>query len=273
MAYKLDQSIRLTPEENGTFLCDASDAYWNFSGAFGGWAVAVAVSAVNRSAGARGDLASVNAVFPDALGRAPLSVRPRKIRERARTDFWRVEFLDHAEPGAPLFAADIVMTEPRGASLTYHAAVPVVEDLPAPETLPRFPMPGGPQWLADYDQRLVSGRPFRKADRPVSLSWLREADGRPLDAVGLAAISDTYMPRVFFVDTAMHMGSTVSYSLNLFANAAELSAVGDDFLLMEADAAVIANGAYDQRGVIRARDGRVLAVTNQVAFFRSSGPR
>lgn len=265
MSYKLDASIKLTPEGGGDFHCDATDAYWNFSGAFGGWAVAVAVEAVSRSEGARGQLASVNAIFPDALSRAPLIVRCRKLRERARTDFWRVEFLDYETPATPLFAADIVMSEPRSSDVGYQPPAP---DVTPPEDLKPFPMPGGPQWLVDYEQRLVKGRPFTVAKRPDSISWLREADGRPLDATGLAAISDTYMPRIFFADDKMHMGSTVSYSLSLFATAEELAEVGDDFVLLEADAAVIANAAYDQRGTIRARNGRVLAVTNQIAFFR-----
>lgn len=265
MTNKLDASIKLTPESDGVFHCDATNAYWNFTGAFGGWAVAVAVEAVSKSPGARGDLVSVNAIFPDALGRNPLSVRTRKLRGRARTDFWRVEFFDHATPAEALFSADMVMSAPRTSEISFHAPLP---DVPAPEDIAPFPMPGGPQWLVDYDQRLAKGRPFTVAERPESVTWLREADGRPLDAKGLAAISDTYMPRIFFADNKMHMGSTVSYSLNLFANAEELAAVGDDFLLMEADAAVIANGAYDQRGIMRARSGRVLAVTNQIAFFK-----
>lgn len=265
MTYKLDRSIKLTPESDGVFHCDASEAYWNFSGAFGGWAVAVAVEAVARAPGARGDLVSVNAVFPDSLSRDPLSVRAQKLRGRARTDFWRVEFFDHATPDQAKFSADLVMSMPRDSEVTVQPPLP---DIPAPEDLAPFPMPGGPQWLVDYDQRLVKGRPFTKGERLDSITWLREADGRPLDATGIAAISDTYMPRIFFADTKMHMGSTVSYSLSMFASAQELAAIGDDFLLLEADAAVIANGAYDQRGTIRARDGRVLAVTNQIAFFR-----
>lgn len=265
MIYKLDDSIRLTPEGDGEFHCDATNAYWNFTGAFGGWAVAIAVEAISKSPDVRGDLVSVNAMFPDALGHDPISVRTRKLRGRARTDFWRVEFYDYAAPAEVLFCADLVMAMPRTSDVSFQPPLP---DVPAPEDIKPFPMPGGPKWLGNYEQRLVKGRPFTKAERPDSITWLREADGRPLDAKGLAAISDTYMPRIFFADNKMHMGSTVSYSLNLFANSEELAAIGSDFLLMEADAAVIANGAYDQRGTMRARDGRVLAVTNQIAFFR-----
>lgn len=265
MTYKLDQSIKLSPLGDEAFLCDPSEAYWNFSNAFGGWAVAVAVEAVSRVPNVRGDLLSVNATFPDALARAPLTVSTRKIRERARTDFWRVEFFDHAAPADPLFCADIVMAAPRSSEQGYQPPMP---DIKAPEDIPPMPLPPGPQWLADYDQRLVKGRPFSIAKRPDSITWLRDTDGRPLDATGIASISDTFMPRIFFASNTMPMCSTVSYSLSLFASAAELAEIGNDFLLLEAESAVIANGAYDQRGRIRARSGRVLAVTNQVAFFR-----
>ncbi|MEM7544286.1 MAG: thioesterase family protein [Pseudomonadota bacterium] len=265
MTYFLDEATALEGTGPGTFRLQSAPTYWNMFGAFGGWIVASAVRAVLASDGARGNLVSVNAIFLASFKQEALIVTTQPLSRRARTDFWRVSIATEAAPTAPVFSADIVMSEGRETDLAYDTPLP---DAPAPEGMKRTDLSAGPAWQQRYDQRLIKGRPFKAAERAYTLNWLREVDGRPLDAVGLAAISDTYMPRTFFLCDTLRMGSTVSFSLNVHATAAELAAIGDDFLLMDGDSDVVGAGMYDQRGRIWSRSGKVIAITNQIGFFK-----
>ncbi len=265
MTHALDEATALTATGPGTFRLMPSDTYWNFVGAFGGWTIAAAARAVLASEGMRGTIVSINAIFPSAFDKAPLIVTTTKLTAKARTDFWRVSIATEADPMVPVFSADIVTSATRESDLNFDTALPAA---PEPEGMTRTDLSIGPPWQQHYDQHVIRGRPFRKSDRPYSLNWLREADGRPLDVIGLAAISDTYMPRTFYLGDRMRMGSTVSYSLNIHMNDAELAAIGTDFLLMDADSDSVGNGMYDQRGRIWSRDGRIVAITNQIGFFK-----
>lgn len=265
MSHSLDQSTILTPRGSGRYQLVPSDNYWNMVGAFGGWSISAAVRAVLLDENMRGEVVSVNAIFPSGFSRDPLDVTVISLCKRGRTDFWRITFTAADDPELIFFSADIVTTETRETDITNDAPLP---DVPQPEDMARTDLSLGPKWQQHYDQRLIKGRPFKAAERAYTLNWLREADGRPLDATGLAAISDTYMPRTFFLANEMRMGATVSYSLNLYATAAELAAIGSDFILLEGDSDCVRDGKYDQRGKMWSRDGKVLAITNQIGFFK-----
>lgn len=265
MTFNLDIATALEPTGRNTFRLQPSDTYWNMLGAFGGWSIAAALRAVLMSEGVRGDVVSINAVFPASFKKEPLILTVAPISRQRRTDFWRVAMSTEADPSSPVFSADIVLAEGRETDLSLDTTMP---DAPPPEEMKRTDLSAGPAWQQRYDQRMIKGRPFKAGDNAYTLSWMREVDGRPLDAIGLAAMSDTYMPRTFFISDKLRMGSTVSYSLNIHASAGELAAIGDDFLLMDGDSDVIGAGKYDQRGRIWSRSGKVIAITNQVGFFR-----
>ncbi len=265
-SYALDTATHLEPLGDGRFRCRADQAYWNFTSAFGGWALALALEAVRLAGGAEGDLVSINAIFPDALKAKDLTLTAACLRQKAKTAFWRVEYrLADVADSPLLFSADLVLSKRRASEVAFQTAAPVV---PAFEACPVFDSGMGPKWMAHYEQRTVHGQPMTKQARPNSLIWMAERDGRPWDEKGLAAVSDAFMPRVFFADTTLRFGSTVSYSLHVFAEADDFMQAGSEPLLMEGDADAIASGVYDQRGKIWSTAGRLLAVTNQVAFFR-----
>jgi len=112
---------------------------------------------------------------------------------------------------------------------------------------------------------LCGGGGDRVPDLPAPL---KEKDARPLDSKGLAAMADTFMPRVFFITDKPKLGYTVSLALSILVSDAELAQAGRDFLFLEGDSDCVRAGAYDQRGRLWSRSGRLLATTNQIAFFR-----
>lgn len=266
MGFALDMATTLTPLSSGRYSCATSDIYWNVENAYGGWALALTVEAIHSDPRCRGDLISINAIFPAAIVKGDVVIRVDRMVNRGRTDFWRVAIFNDQDEAELLFSAYVVMALRRTSELDFETMMPVV---PVPEDSKGLEFNRlGPKWLCQYDQRLVAGVPFGANERPRSLTWVKENDGRPLDAKGLAALSDTMMPRTFFMTDRLRFSSTVSYSLSVFAQEVDFEQTGDDFMLIEGDCDCIRHGSYDEHGKIWSRSGKLLAVTRQVAFFK-----
>ncbi|MEM7270024.1 MAG: thioesterase family protein [Pseudomonadota bacterium] len=265
MAYQLDISTTLSRLDEGRFAFSGEGVYLNFDTAYGGWAAALAVEAVQSADGSRGAPVSLTATFPDAITPEPLEIAVTLLRRRARTDFWRVAFLRAAAPDEAVFHADIVMSEERTSDLDYQITAPAAPD---PDTVIAPDRKMGPGWWKHIAIRPINMPFFTKAETPDTLSWMKESDDRPLDAKGLIALSDALPPRSFFLDNKPRFGSTVTMSVSLFASAEDYAAVGSDFLLSQGECDIVRNGTYDLRGRLWTRGGKLLAVMNQIAYHK-----
>jgi len=140
-------------------------------------------------------------------------------------------------------------------------------DVAAPEASPRLPDTPGPRFLSRYEQRVALGKPFSQQERPHSACWVRDAADRPWDAKALLAVSDTPMPRTFFLDPTPRFGATVQYDLQLFCTRDDLTAIGSDFLLIEATSDRVLSGRFSQVTRIWSGSRRLLAISHQLAFY------
>ncbi|MEO0643749.1 MAG: thioesterase family protein [Pseudomonadota bacterium] len=262
--YPLDTSTELESLSETRFKSPAGEAYWNFTSAFGGWALALGFSAVQQAYPQKGLLASATASFLRPLPETGLMVDVRALREGRRTNFLRTEFSGESEPGALVFAADYVFSDIKDKPLDYTCAMPEV--MP-PEDAPALPNEPGPKFLSRYYQRVALGQPFTAQERPHSAFWVKDAADRPWDAKALLAVSDTPMPRSFFLDTTPRFGATVQYDLHVMCSAADLEACGQDYLLVEATSDRVYSGRFSQRARIWSRAGQLLAISNQLAFY------
>lgn len=262
--YPLDTATLLTKGEEGSFASAGGAAYWNFQSAFGGWALALALEAVRAAGPQEALLASATAHFMKPLPEQGLALTVRPLREGRRTSFVRAEGFAGEDRPQPLFAADFVFSDAREGALDYATDFP--QACP-PEQATPLPTTPGPRWLAHYDQRLAEGRPFTAQERPRTLAWVRDAAGRPWDEKAILALSDTPMPRTFFLDPAPRFSATVSYDLHMLCTRAELEALGSDYLLVETDAPRVARGRFSQAVRIWSADGTLIAVSHQLAFY------
>ena len=265
MTYHLDNATRLEPQGDGVFAYGGGGAYLNFDTAFGGWVMALAAEAVQQSEGARGRIISFTAMFIDAIRDKPLTITVTSLMKRPRTDFWRVAIAYTEAPEQVIFTADIIASLDRNGDLSFEETRPVA---PLPEDVKRATGFGTPGWFKHIDQRWTVGRPFKVSERPYSVTWARDAEARPLDAKSLLLLSDAIAPRTFFVTEKPTFGSTISISVSLFASDADYAEVGEDFVMIEGDSSVIRSGAYDQSGKLWSRSGKLLAISNQVAFYK-----
>lgn len=209
-------------------------------------------------------LASTTASFLRPLPQSAIDIDVRLLREGRRTSFLRTEFTSEDKPSEPLFTANYVFSGMKEKALDYACDFPDAKPPADSELLPGSP---GPKFLSRYEQRVALGKPFSAQERPHSALWVRDAEGRPWDAKALLAVSDTPMPRTFFLDAAPRFGATVQYDLHVFCAQADLDELGGDFLLIEANADRVFSGRFSQTTRIWSKARKLLAISNQIAFY------
>jgi hypothetical protein len=156
---------------------------------------------------------------------------------------------------------------------TWSAAEAVAPaDVPLPEALPRPRLIGTPAWVQRYDMRFAAGAPapfdgIEQADS-VSRVWVRDEPPRPLDFVSLAAICDTFFPRIFVRRRSRVPIGTVSLTTYFHADAQMLAAQADRHVLGTARALNFRNGYFDQSAEIWSRERQLLASSHQVVYYR-----
>ncbi|MEO0608731.1 MAG: thioesterase family protein [Pseudomonadota bacterium] len=267
MTYSLDQATELEKIDGNRFRRDVDETWWNFDNAFGGWAAATAFSAIQAREDCRGELLSLNAVFPRPIKSGQIEVQTELLARRTQSDFWRVTIVSGAQPDDTLVAFDIVMGRKRALDEDSFEKIP--PDAPEPDSLEQMNMEGmGPVWLQHYDQRPFIGTPFTRNVRPRNCAWVSHKDGRPIDTKGLIALCDTPMPRVFFTATTPRFGSTISFSVSSTCGEDVLNALQTKRVLIEADSRNVGRGSYDQLVNIWSECGSLLSVSNQTAVFR-----
>ena len=262
--FPLDLATRLSPIDDKLLRSSGDGAYWNFKSAFGGWALALGYSAINEANPQPAMLASVTASFMKPLPQDPIAVSVRSMREGRRTSFLRTEFMNDSDSDEVIFAADFVFSDMKEKALDFSCQMPRVEAVDDSPPLPDTP---GPKFLSRYEQRIALGKPFSAQERPHSACWVRDASDRPWDAKALLAVSDTPMPRTFFLDTMPRFGATVTYDLQVFCTQDDLDEIGTDFLLVEATSDRVLSGRFSQTTRIWSRDAKLLAISNQMAFY------
>jgi acyl-CoA thioesterase len=116
------------------------------------------------------------------------------------------------------------------------------------------------------------GFPPRPSGDSRSLAWVRSRRG-PLDKALLGMITDNSAPRAMYALGPAVMTTTLSLTAYLHATAGEIAAVGDDFILVECEGRVGGGGASDERSSYWTRDGKLLATSEQLAWYRPREPR
>ncbi len=98
--------------------------------------------------------------------------------------------------------------------------------------------------------------------------WFKDFPDRPLDFQSLSAACDVFYPRIYIARPVVCPAGTVSITTYFHATADALRAVGSDFLLGEARAAVFHRGYADQTARLWTRGGRLLATSTQSVYFK-----
>ncbi len=181
------------------------------------------------------------------------------------------------------FYAELVQGETIAASATMvfakrsptwgHHANPMPEAPPAAEVAPLTKKPPL-AWLGAYEFRYVTGLPimaseaFPEPKSAQSLIWVADQPPRPLDHVALASLCDVFIVRVFQVRGLRTPAGTVSMTSYFHASAEELARQGTRPVLAKADSIRFGDQFHDQQAELWSDEGKLLATTTQVVWFR-----
>ena len=266
--HPFDMALRLSAEGENRFSGSTSAAYANMVGPFGGITCAVLLQAVLVHGQRQGDpiAQTVNFAAPIADGAFEIEAIP--VRTNRSTQHWIVQLRQNDAVSATATVALAVRRETWGAS----EAVP--PSLPAASTLARMPLDVfAPEWVRRYDLRFAEGglpASFDGREQPHSRSevWVRDEPPRPLDFASLAALCDSFFPRIFLRRRTFAPVGTVSLTTFFHADAATLARQSDRHVLGAARAMNYSNGFFDQSAEIWGDDGELLASSHQIVYYR-----
>ena len=236
-------------------------------GLWGGYAIGLCVRVLEAEPEAAGEALSLTLTYAAGLPAGELDVRTRRIRQGGSIGVWEVELLPAGSDQVGVHAIVTLARRP----VTPAFAFAVMPDAPDPESLPAVQHPAGLQHYgaSAFERRTLEGFPPQPGGSSRSLAWVRSRRGS-LDKALLGMMTDNSAPRVMYALGPMVMTTTLSLTAYLHATVEELAAVGDDFILVECEGRVGGHGASDERSSYWSRDGRLLATSEQLAWYRAA---
>ncbi len=238
-----------------------------FTGAFGGWVAAHALTAAARMVDDEAaDPLSMSIDFLRGIGPGEVVSSANLTHASRSVRFVRVTT---THDGVPAADSSVILARRRPTDSLTPAKCPPCA---APESLQPAPAAGLPvTWIRQFDLRFASGYPGERNADLRSLVWVRLHERRPLDFARLVAIADTPLPRIFLHYGAASRISTVTLAMQFHANRTDLAAVGDDFVLTESWCNAARHGYFDQQTRLWARSGELLGVSSQIVWFQVGG--
>jgi acyl-CoA thioesterase len=261
-----DAAVALQARERGVFTGHTSPPYANMIGPFGGITAAQVLNAVLLHPDRLGEPVALTVNFAGPVADGPFEIRPRAARTNRSTQHWTVELLQ----GDEVLVTATVFTAVRRETWAGHEAR--MPDAPPPRELERTPR-HGVEWLHRYDMRFLEGRIPAKwngaqQDESLTRLWVRDEPPRPLDFPSLTALADVFFPRVWLRRAQFVPIGTVSMTLYYHASAAQLAAIGDGFLLVQAQGQGFGGGYFDHAGQLWDEAGTLVATTHQVVYYK-----
>jgi acyl-CoA thioesterase len=272
--HPLDIATSLEPLPDGGFRGRTDPAYANMVGPFGGVTAACLLQAAMQHEKRIGEPVALTVNYAAALADGEFDIAARPLRTNRSTQHWAIELSQRGEVAASATAVFALRRE------TWSAPEAVAPPgLPTPDALPRASTIGRPAWTQRYDMRFARGPMpdvFDGQHQPDSLSqlWVRDEPPRPLDFIALAALSDSFFPRVFVRRRQVVPIGTVSITTYFHADAALLAMQGDRHLLATARALNFRNGYFDQSAEVWSDGhggdgaGQLLASSHQIVYYR-----
>ena len=263
LAHDLD--MPLTPVGAGRWTTIAGSEWSNPGGGlWGGYAIGLCIRVLDAEPDAVGEALSLTLTYAAGLPAGLLDIRTRRLRQGGSIGVWEVELLPAGSEQVGVHGIVTMARRPETPPFAF-ARMP---EAPDPESLPSPEMPGATHYgAAAFERRTLDGFPPTPGDNSRSLAWVRPRRG-PLDKVLLGMITDNSAPRAMYAFGQRARTTTLSLTAYMHATAAELAEVGDDFILVECEGRVGGGGASDERSSYWSRSGKLLATSEQLAWYR-----
>jgi acyl-CoA thioesterase len=246
-----------------------SDDYWAFVGPFGGATAATILRALIDHPQRTGDPLALTVNYCAPIAQGPFDLDVRLVKANRSSQHWCVELSQGGGEVATLATAVFAERRPSWAHqvAAFPGAKPFEETLPYPNI--------AASWANQYDFRFVEGElriGTAKQDTPASSYskvWIGDRAPRKLDMLSLMAMSDAFFGRVFHARREMVPFGTVSLTTYFHTDAEALAAENITRVLAVADAKIYHKSYGDQTGELWSPNGRLLATTTQIAYFKA----
>lgn len=265
--HPLDAATKL--EASGDKLTGAtSDAYWNFTGPFGGATAATLLNAAMQHPKRQNLPLAMTINYCAPVAKGAFDVHVAEKRTNRSTQHFSVEMTQ----GADVIATSTLVFAARPEGFSHVSA-----QMPAVKTLEEIDAPKATAplaWIGRFDMRFASGFPAMRKDDSAALGsprtevWMRDNPARKMDFLGLMNMSDAFFARPFHVLGRLIQVGTVSMTTYFHCDESDLAEVGEDYLLGVADANVFNKGYADQTAWLWSRKGKLLATSQQILYFR-----
>ncbi|WP_419911092.1 acyl-CoA thioesterase [Hoeflea sp.] len=264
MTFTLDDTLGLERISDDVFKSSTDQRYWNLIGPYGGWIAALMIKAViHDREDPRFEPVALTIDFMKAPAEGELILKRSCDRAGRTAAFWRVE-LETAD-GKPCARAMVTLAPHRETMVFSQRNMP---DVPPPQEVERFRTEVLPvKWAHLYETRVITGKMGEISPDARSLTWIREADERPLDHVSLTALCDSPYPRIFLATGRPSNISTITMTVYFHAPLAELEAIGSGYLLADARCERSVGGFYDQHTSFYSAQGDIVAVSQQLVWY------
>ena len=263
-----DDATRVTASDSG-WQGQGSPDYWAFVGQFGGVTAATLLRALIEHPQRSGDPLSLTVNFCAPVAEGAFDLDIRLVKANRSTQHWSIEMTQGSAEVVTFASA--VFAERRPSWSHQQAEFPQATAFE--QTLPytRIAAP----WVRQYDFRFVEGEPkFGGAPSSVPSSaysklWIGDRVPRKIDVLSLMSMSDAFFGRVFHARSELVPFGTVSLTTYFHADAQDLAAEDTSRVLAIADASIFHKSFGDQRGELWSPQGRLLATTSQIAYFKA----
>ena len=266
--HPFDIATHLDPLPEGSFVGQTRPSYANMVGPFGGVTAACLLQAPLQHEARLGDPIALTVNFAAAVADGKFTIGARPLRTNRSTQHWAVE-LRQGEAIAASATAVFAVRRP-----TWSATDAVPPKPPATaDSMARTPPIGHLAWTERYDMRFARGGLPAALDEQeqadaVSHVWVRDEPPRPLDFPSLAALCDSFFPRIFLRRHKVAPIGTVTLTTYFHADADTLRAQGARHLLGNVRAVNYRNGYFDQSAEVWGDDGQLLATSHQLVYYR-----
>jgi len=261
-------SLPLTAVAPGRWTTLAGPEWRNPGGGlWGGYAIGLAIRVLEAEPEAAGEALSLTLTYVSRLPAGELDIRTRRLRQGGQVGMWEVELYPAGSDQVGVHAMVTLARRPD----TPEFAFAVMPETPGPESLPSPQMFGNGEHFgaSAFERRTLEGFPPKVGESSRSLAWVRSRRGA-LDKALLGMITDNSAPRSMYALGPAINTTTLSLTAYLHATTEEIAAVGDDFILVECEGRVGAGGASDERSSYWRRDGKLLATSEQLAWYRAA---
>jgi acyl-CoA thioesterase len=212
---------------------------------------------------------TVNFCAPVVEGAFDLDVR--LIKANRSTQHWSVELTQNGADVAAFATAVFAVRRPSWS----HQPAPAPQASAFEQTRPFPKSTFAMYWTQQYDFRFVegepvlSGAPHAAPASPFSKLWIGDRVPRTIDVLSLLAMSDAFFGRIFQVRGELVPFGTVSLTTYFHVDAEDLAAENISNVLAVADAKIFTKSFGDQTGELWSPAGRLLATTQQIAYFKA----